>query len=183
MKLLLTSDGITTSAIAEAALSLLPQGPSAMSALMVSQDALPQHAQYIEAAKSQVTDLGIEDITFIDLSQESLVLPKRSFDLLYICGGNTFRILDRMRTLGVDLFLIDAVQNGAVYLGVSAGSIIAGPDIAISSWGSEGDVNDIDLEDLTGFGLVELVVFRIFARSCARSLKRFNVKRRAGWLS
>ncbi len=42
---------------------------------------------------------------------------------------------------------------------MSAGSIIAGKTIEIAGWGSEGDKNDVELEDLSGFGFTDVAVF------------------------
>ena len=63
-----------------------------------------------------------------------------------------------MRKTGLDKVLIEAVKNGKFYLGVSAGSIIPGPDIEIAGWGDGGDPNDVNLRDLTGFGLVPYLI-------------------------
>src|SRR5688572_1729614 len=52
------------------------------------------------------------------------------FDALYIQGGNTFHLLDQMRRSGADRIIQELViGHGTVYCGVSAGSIVAGPEI------------------------------------------------------
>lgn len=45
-------------------------------------------------------------------------------DAIYVSGGNTFGTLDRLRKCGFDREIIRYVQNGAVYIGGSAGAHI-----------------------------------------------------------
>ena len=68
-----------------------------------------------------------------------------------LVGGNTFRLLDRVRTHG----FIDAVRafvaDGGAYYGGSAGAILASDSIRIAE---DYDTNDIGLTDLSAVGLV-----------------------------
>lgn len=47
-------------------------------------------------------------------------------DALYVCGGETFVLLDHLRRNGLAAVLIDRVRGGLPYVGLSAGSVIAG---------------------------------------------------------
>ena len=75
---------------------------------------------------------------------------------MYVCGGNTFKILHKLRETRLDVYITKQVEQGALYVGVSAGSIIAGPDIEIAGWGSEGDENEVNLQDLEGFNFTDI---------------------------
>ena len=82
-----------------------------------------------------------------------------SFDVLYIQGGNTFHLLDQMRQSGADTIIQELVAaHGAVYCGVSAGSIVAGPEIAVAGWSPDWDRNEVALTDLTGLHLVPFII-------------------------
>ena len=82
-----------------------------------------------------------------------------SFDVLYIQGGNTFYLLDQMRQSGADTIIQELVAaHGAVYCGVSAGSIVAGPEIAVAGWSPDWDRNEVALTDLTGLHLVPFII-------------------------
>jgi len=43
-------------------------------------------------------------------------------DLIYVSGGNTFLLLDRIKKCGFDFELKKYVENGVIYIGRSAGS-------------------------------------------------------------
>ena len=55
----------------------------------------------------------------------------------------------------MDRIISEYVNNGALYVGVSAGSILAGPDISIAS---PFDENDVNLKDLSSLSLTEIIV-------------------------
>ena len=71
-----------------------------------------------------------------------------------------------------------AIKSGKFYLGVSAGSIIPGPDIEISGWGESGDTNDINLQDLTGFGLVPYLITPHYTGKEKVDIEAFKEKRK-----
>jgi len=101
-------------------------------------------------------------------------------DLFYLCGGNTFHIIHRLRATGLHKVIIAQVESGrSVYLGVSAGSIIAGPNIEIASWGSERDENEINLKDLSGFGFTDTAIFPHFRDELEDEVSEF--RRRAAY--
>jgi dipeptidase E len=81
------------------------------------------------------------------------------FDVLYIQGGNTFYLLDQMRCSGADRMIQERVAaHGTVSCGVSAGSILAGPEISSAGWSPAWDRNEVGLTDLTGLHLVPFVL-------------------------
>lgn len=162
MNLLLTSDGLSTPAINEALLSLLPKPPQECSALLLSYIDTEQNFAYALEAKQELTDLGIKDAVVFNLTDDAFTLVDQ-FDIIYVCGGNTFRILDRMKKTGVfDVVNKEARKENVVYIGVSAGSIIAGPNIKIAGHGSSGDPNDINLMDLESLGLTDITILPHF---------------------
>lgn len=93
----------------------------------------------------------------VNISEEldGLALPE--YDIYYVCGGNTFYILDRLRKTRMDEVLKKAVQKGKIYIGVSAGSILACPDISVAGI-ETGDENDIHLSDATGFSWISFYI-------------------------
>ncbi|MFA7117939.1 MAG: Type 1 glutamine amidotransferase-like domain-containing protein [Sphaerochaetaceae bacterium] len=114
---------------------------------------------YLQKTKDEINRLGFIDIDVFELKDKPFI-PTKQYDVIYVCGGNTFVYLDRIRKTGLDKFIIDSAKSDkSIYVGVSAGSIIVGPDIAIAGWGSEGDPNDIGLQNLSGLGLIDFVVF------------------------
>ncbi|MBI2632852.1 MAG: Type 1 glutamine amidotransferase-like domain-containing protein [Parcubacteria group bacterium] len=82
-----------------------------------------------------------------------------------------------MRVTGIDIFIKKVIgQEESLYCGVSAGSIIAGPSIEIAGWGSEGDTNEINLEDLTGFHFTDIAVSPHFKSYLQQEVENFKNK-------
>ena len=159
MTLYLTSTGLENEYVAERFKKvLLKKDISLTSFLVVSVQDNDSDAFYLQKTKDELSKIGTVDIDVFALGVKPFA-PAKEYDVIYVCGGNTFVYLDRIRKTGLDKFIIDSVKsNRSIYFGVSAGSIIAGPDINIASWGSEGDSNDINLKDLSGLGLTNIVV-------------------------
>lgn len=86
---------------------------------------------YVESAKNKLIDLGM-NVDVLDLSKSDIVeIEKklRSNDYIYVSGGNTFFLLQEMKNSGAANIIIDEVNKGKVYIGESAGSVVASPNI------------------------------------------------------
>jgi dipeptidase E len=68
---------------------------------------------------------------------------------LYVGGGNSFRLLDRMQRLGLMGLVRERVRAGMPYVGISAGTNLAGPTIRTTN-----DMPIVEPESLDGLGLV-----------------------------
>lgn len=53
--------------------------------------------------------------------------------MIFVEGGNTFFLLQELKRTGADQMLIREVNLGKVYIGESAGAIVACPDIGYST--------------------------------------------------
>lgn len=160
MKILLSSAGLTSSCISTALLNLMSKKPDEVHAVIVSDIQNEDDSFYINAVEREFENIGIKDYKVFNLNCDECDHTLSDINLFYVCGGNTFHILHRLRVTGIDKTIKEAVQWGrATYLGVSAGSIIAGPSIESAGWGSGGDKNEINLKDLSGFNLIDFSVF------------------------
>ena len=72
-------------------------------------------------------------------------------DAVYIGGGNTFRLLMRIREGGFDKRLLDYYNSGGTVYGGSAGALIWGADIGIARVCADADKNQVGLKDTSGF--------------------------------
>lgn len=79
-----------------------------------------------------ITALGIlkENIRVFSLDRKIKKSELADIAVVYICGGNTFLYLDGIRKTGLNKAITKFVKSGGLYYGISAGSIVAGPDIA-----------------------------------------------------
>lgn len=175
MKLLLTSAGLKTNDLLDQARQVLPQAPEDSVAVLISYSTTEEE-WYVEDAKQEIIDLGIANIQDVNMRRLVDVGALGQADLIYMCGGNTFNILSKLRETGLFQYVKTQVENGALYVGVSAGSILAGPNIQISSWGSEGDKNEIGLEDLNGFGWTDKIIFPHFRPDLVTDVESFEDK-------
>lgn len=177
MKLFLTSTGLENKDISRHfETSFLPKEPKDLSFLVVSIQDSEQDAFYLEKTLSEIKNTDAQDIDVFKLGAEKFI-SKKDYDVVYICGGNTFDYLDRLRKTGLDKFILDfSKKEDSVYVGVSAGSIIAGPSIEIAGWGSEGDKNNINLINLKGLNLVDYIIYPHYRRELKAELDSFKLK-------
>jgi len=173
MKLLLTSAGLANEKVKNFFISQFDRLDN-KTACIITSGRNAEEQFYIEGSIKELEDLGIKVIEFSIAKHESFVnFPL--YDIYYVCGGNTFYILDRMRKTGVDKILIDAVKKGKFYLGVSAGSIIPGPDIKAAGLG---DPNDVNLSDLTGLKMTNLIITPHYNQKEESDVEKFKEKRK-----
>ncbi len=155
MKLLLTSTGLANEKITSKFLELINKPVSKVKILFIPTAArTKEELYYANVSKKELLNLGIRkvNIQIIDLGKP---LKLKDFDVIYVCGGNTFYLLKKVRDSGFDRIVKEAVKQGKLYFGVSAGSILVCPNIDIAS---PFDPNNVNLKDLTGLNLIEEVL-------------------------
>ena len=103
-------------------------------------------------AYSQFREMGLENVIFFDIEKQN---PRElsDFDIIYVNGGNTYYLLDWTRKSGFDSVVKEFLQKSGLYIGVSAGSIVAGPSIEILNY-TKGDLNSIGITDYSAMALV-----------------------------
>lgn len=74
-------------------------------------------------------------------------------EAMFVCGGNTFRLLKKLQELGVMPAIRERVAAGMPYMGTSAGSNIATIDIRTT--------NDMPIVEPEGFAALGLVDFNL----------------------
>lgn len=114
---------------------------------------------WLEEDRRNIAAIGADvfDVDLDELSGNDVRRKLEEADVIWVNGGNTFYLLDRIRKSGFDE-MIKSLLKTRVYASVSAGSIIAGPSIEICQTKIIKDQNKVGLKDLTGLGLVDFVV-------------------------
>ncbi|UNK21136.1 Type 1 glutamine amidotransferase-like domain-containing protein [Paenibacillus sp. N3/727] len=86
---------------------------------------------HVDLAKEAFHNLGM-NIFELDISKESredIIQNLKNNDFIYISGGNTFFLLQELKKKSLDKVIIQEVNNGKMYIGESAGTIIMAPNI------------------------------------------------------
>ncbi|MAF36736.1 hypothetical protein CL622_06485 [archaeon] len=95
-----------------------------------------------------MSKFNITDIAMVtDTSKDPLL---DTFDVVYIGGGNTFKLLKALRGKGLDQKLLSYYKNGGRIAGSSAGSLIFGKSIDTAPICVHADVNTVGLKDTSG---------------------------------
>lgn len=120
----------------------------------------------------EIDDRILENCMSLGFSEKSICfsksgIPEEPVSYVYITEGNTFEILNYMRKNNLCQYIIDVCKAGAVYLGSSAGALLAGVDCKLAL---DFDSNYVGMRDFTGLGLLDGVVVPHYTRD---QLKRY----------
>ena len=120
-----------------------------------------------EADRAKLIELGFE-ITDFDL-EDTTETEVREFlneiDITLVAGGNTFYLLEKANKSGFTKVIKELKDSDKIYIGSSAGSILAGPNVESAGWGWElgwGDDNFLKLKDTAGLRLVNFAAYPHF---------------------
>lgn len=157
-KLLLTSAGFENPKVGNEFLKLINNNPSIVKVLFIpTASRTEDELYYVEESRKELLDVGIKEENIIiynlDYTISNDVLDEIS--VVYVCGGNTFYLLNKIREVKFDSVLNKLMQNGVLYVGASAGSLVVGPNINIPDYS---DTNDICISDFNGLNITDIVV-------------------------
>lgn len=115
--------------------------------------------QWLEGDRNALRDIGLEtiDYTITDKKQSAFEKDFKDINYVFVSGGNTFYLLEKAQESGFINFIRKYMQNDNVYLGSSAGSAIAGPDI-YPMLPLDSPEKAPNLRGYKGFGLIDLVI-------------------------
>lgn len=127
MRVLLTSAGLETEEIKECFVDMAGKDMDLVKALFIPTAAIDADA--IEVLPKCMNDLlkcGIlnENIDVCDLHTGMEFEKLRQYDVVYLCGGNTRYLLERINATGFCESLTAYINDNGLVIGVSAGSII-----------------------------------------------------------
>lgn len=140
--------------------ALLAKPPSACKTLCIPTAANTEDnpAPWLDAEMNAFRALGFS-LTMLDLEGASVANVAAALggaDIIYVTGGNTFYLLEKMRACGFTDALQKALARGALYIGSSAGSIVCTPDIGYIA-GMDAP-EKAQLQSTAGLGLVDFAL-------------------------
>ncbi|MBP3920998.1 MAG: Type 1 glutamine amidotransferase-like domain-containing protein [Bacilli bacterium] len=125
-KILLTSTGFDNENIMNKFIELLNVDVKNAKVLFIITAANdPDAVRILSGCLDDLTKCGIQDnnITVYDMhkliSQEEIT----KYDAIYVCGGSTKYLVDRISELNIKPVIDKYIEQGGIYIGVSAGSI------------------------------------------------------------
>ncbi len=144
---------------------LLPSRPEELKLAYIPTAADPYEDKwFIEADRKNLKELAFE-FTEVDLkgqTEETLFETLSRFDIIFVSGGNTFYLLEKVRESGFDKIIGKLLDKGAIYVGASAGATLAGPDI--SPVADLDDPSKAKLENTKGLVLVNFVILPYYGK-------------------
>ncbi|NTU46153.1 type 1 glutamine amidotransferase-like domain-containing protein [Candidatus Roizmanbacteria bacterium] len=159
-QLLLTSAGLSTLTIKQQLLSWISKKSKECKVAFIPTAADPEEDKwFVGASRQELVECGFQ-VTDVDLKQDYKWIKSQLelADVIYINGGNTFYLLKWIRKSGVDRYLNNLIENGTIYVGTSAGSLLVGPNIELAAWKKDWDVNNY-IPDSEGLKIVPFEVF------------------------
>ncbi|MDP3640060.1 MAG: Type 1 glutamine amidotransferase-like domain-containing protein [Nanoarchaeota archaeon] len=175
-KLLLTSTGFANRNITNTFLQMIGKPASQIKIVFVPTAARSEEElKYVEESKKELLDLGIPEnsIKNLRLNKPVSFEEVKDFDALYVCGGNTFYLLKKVRETGFDKVITKFAKTDRLYFGVSAGSILVCPNIEIAS---PFDENNVGLTDFAGLHLTDVIVSPHYSTKEKKIIDKFKKK-------
>ena len=155
-KLILSSCDFRNEKSAEVIFSHLPKAVKACRVLFFPNEKATEAAILGGKHHARLAEFGFEpqNVTVFNyFSPQNLA--DAAFDVIYISGGNTFGTMKRLKDTSADLIIKNYVNQGAVYIGGSAGAHIASADIEhVKKY----DTDPFGLTDFKGLGLFQGVL-------------------------
>ncbi len=137
MKFLLTSGGLTNDSISKALFDLVGKEPKETKLVFIITAALvdPLNKSWLIRNLSELQKQNFKTIDILDIS----ALPKSNWeprlidsDVIFVSGGNTHYLMYWMKKSGLADLLPELLKT-RVYASISAGSIICGKDMSLST--------------------------------------------------
>ena len=127
MRVLLTSAGLETEEIKEYFVDMIGKDMSSVKALFIPTAAIDADAiGVLPKCMNDLLKCGIQNknIKVYDLHIGMDFDELRQYDVVYLCGGSTAYLLDRINSTGFNTTLMEYIQDNGLVIGVSAGSLI-----------------------------------------------------------
>ncbi len=153
-KILLTSCGIIDENLQKEFKKLFSKNVEDLKVLYIpiAADVEKGDKTWLKKEYNSILLLGIKEENILEYRMD-YEIDINKFDFIYVMGGNTFYLLQKIRENKFEDKIISAIENGIVYVGSSAGSITMGTTIETSC-----DVNDNYVTDFTGLKMFDGII-------------------------
>ncbi|PIZ47970.1 hypothetical protein COY32_00750 [candidate division WWE3 bacterium CG_4_10_14_0_2_um_filter_41_14] len=159
MNLLLTSAGLSNKTLADTFIRLCPISVEKVSVAFIdTASKVESDDWFVEKDINILKTIGVKNIKRIDIAKPAKEWFATLVDaqVCFIEGGNTFYVLHHFKESGL-IEEFGKLMSGKLFVGISAGSILATPTIGISTV-EPADPNNVNLTDLTALNMVDFEV-------------------------
>ena len=137
MKLLLTSNGLSNQSIANALFELVgkPASETTLVFIPTAMNATWGDKEWFIDDLNNIKKQGFKTVDIVDISAlpKNVWLPRiEKGDVLFFSGGNTSHLMRWLKESGLAELLPELLKT-RVYAGISAGSMVTNPTLALSS--------------------------------------------------
>jgi dipeptidase E len=158
MKIVLTSCGIINEDVREKFFALSDKAPEELRILYITTavDGESGDKSWVGEEFATILDLGIRKENIVEYKIGEPDVNLEDFDAIYMMGGNSFYLAKKMYEYDFGTPLKKALEAGVVYIGSSAGAIVAGVTLAPAAvYGDE----PVDNKDYPCLNLVDAAIF------------------------
>lgn len=127
MRVMLTSCGLETEAIKHSFLDMMGKNPETATALFIPTAAIdPGAIAVLPKCMNDLLKCGIPErnIRVFDLHTGMSIEELRAYDVVYLTGGRTAYLLERINDTGFRDTLLTYIRENGFVIGVSAGSLV-----------------------------------------------------------
>ncbi|HOR02209.1 MAG TPA: Type 1 glutamine amidotransferase-like domain-containing protein [Candidatus Woesebacteria bacterium] len=99
-----------------------------------------EDTQWVDNDRNALIKMGFNlktEFSITGLKKEEIITKLENINLIFVCGGNPFYLLDQVIKSGFDEILKDKTNPDTIYIGSSAGSMIIGDHIDLVSTADE----------------------------------------------
>lgn len=121
--------------------------------------------QWFKQNRQGLVDAGFNlfDYSLTGKTARQIESDLKDVDVFHLNGGNMFYLLLQARKSGFDKFIKKAVNQGKIYIGSSAGSIITAPDISVTQILKQ-ETYKQELKNFKALNLVNFVILPHWGR-------------------
>lgn len=182
-KLLLTSGGLTNNSITRALFNLTGKAPEQTTVVVIPTASNLEEGDkgwfitdLINLYKQNFKSVEITDISAVD---EKVWRPSLNrADVLFFAGGNTYHLMRWLNKTGLTDTLSTLLRD-KVYVGVSAGSMVACPDLNLESSPEIREEDLLETEEMKGLGLVNFYFLPHLNSVGFKKMRKKNIKKAA----
>ncbi|MCL2287172.1 MAG: Type 1 glutamine amidotransferase-like domain-containing protein [Firmicutes bacterium] len=111
-----------------------------------------------DRAALQNIGLVVEELDVKNATNEAVTKSITNTDYIFVCGGDSFYLLQELRRKGADKLITEHIEKGKLYMGTSAGSLIMQKDIVDD--GIEKPELATDLNgDFSALGIIDFYLY------------------------